>query len=199
MTTKVTDYSEAQINNWSKNQAIVAELYTKHYDKIFSYVKYIVKDEHDSEEVTNDVFDKVLRFYDNYDSNQSEIVTWLFNVTKNIVLDYFRTNHQDKYKAVSNFVDGEGKEMFQFNSPAQTDASILNAEKRNEILKAFRGLKPSYRKVAVMYFINEKNYNEISTMLEIPLGSVKGMTNRARKALQEQLSGTYNVQNVMSK
>ena len=52
---------------------------------------------------------------------------------------------------------------------------------------SFRSLKPKYRRVAVLYFMNQKQYKEIAEILDIPMGTVFGMISRCRAMLQESL------------
>jgi len=127
-----------------------------------------------------------------FDAEKSALPSWVRTVTNSVVLDYFKTNHQDKYKAVSDFVAQDGSEIFQFNGVAKSPDKLMeNDELKERLLKAFRGLKPKYRKIATLYFIREYEYTEISEMLNVPMGTVKGMISRARVKLQKELDGLY--------
>jgi len=52
-------------------------------------------------------------------------------------------------------------------------------------------LKPKYQRIAELYFLQDKPYNEVAELLEIPLGTVKGMINRVRTMLQAELKPAY--------
>ena len=188
---KHTKYSNAQIKKWEKINPIISILYRDYYKSTYYYVLRIVKYVHDAEQVTNDVFDKIRRFYDTFDETKSGIGTWIRTVTNSVILDFFRTNHQDYYQAVSDFANDENdvKNFFQFVAPKQdnADQKILTAEKQEHIDKAFYELKPEYRRVASMYFIQELSYVEIADMLDVPMGTIKGMVNRSRTMLQQAL------------
>lgn len=180
----------------------IEQIYREHKTNVFNQVLRLIKNYHDAEEITEDVFLKVMRLdakeSTQFNSELSALTTWLRTITVSVVLDYFKTNHQDKYKNVSDFVDGEGNEVFQFDAPKSTfaDTPIMTAELREKVLKAFRGLKPKYRKIAVMFFMKEQSYEEIAEMLNISMGTVKGTLSRARTQLQKELNGAYNFKKI---
>lgn len=184
----------------ANRQTEIARLYNEYYEVVSNHVRRVVKNLHDSEDVTNDVFDKIMRlelvFNPNRGANES---TWIFTITNSVILDFFRTNHQEHYTAVSNFVnDGEKEEnkvYFQFVAPEQSraDKKILNSELHGRVAKAFRTLKPKYRKIAILYFLRDLPYSEIAKIVNVPMGTVKGMINRSRAKLQNELKGVYTV------
>lgn len=174
----------------------VEPIYREFYQQVFNYVKSVVKNHHEAEDVVVDVFAKIMNLYGKpetrFNEEKSALGSWVRTVTNSVVLDYFKTNHQDRYKAVSTFVDGDGQATFQFHGFFDSPQIIMeNDELKAKLLKAFRGLKPKYRKIATMYFIKEYEYTEISEMLDVPMGTVKGMISRARTMLQEELDGMY--------
>jgi len=191
----------------------IEKIYTDHKQSVFNHVLCIVKNYHDSEEVTEDIFLKIMRLNQNektrYNPELSALTTWIRIISNSVILDYFRTNHQDRYKAVSDFVDSDGNEVsdfvdsdgnevFNFVAPrnANADNEVLTNELQKIIINAFQSLKIKYRKVATLYFIKGYEYSEIAEMLDIPMGSVKGMLNRSRGKLQEALKGVYKLKEI---
>ena len=179
------------------------QIFNETYSQVLNHVRRVVRHEHDSEDVASDVFVKIQKLMDKdstrFDENKSSLSTWVHTVTNSVILDFFRTNHQDHYKAVSDFVDSdnasnENKSYYNFVAPenSRADQEVLTAELQERIEKAFYELKPEYRRVASMFFIHQYDYIEIADMLNIPLGSVKGTLSRARAMLQEALDGLYN-------
>ena len=174
----------------------VEPIYRKYYQQVFNYVKHVIKHHHEAEDVVVDVFAKIMNLYGKpetrFDAEKSALTSWVRTVTNSVILDYFKTNHQDRYKAVSTFVDGDGQATFQFHDFSETPQKLMeNDELHDSLLKAFRGLKPKYRKIATLYFIREYEYTEISEMLDVPMGTVKGMISRARTKLQKELDGLH--------
>jgi len=169
----------------------ITEIYNQYYKQVFNAVRQMVRDEQYSEDVTQMVFVKVNRLLPTFDESKSAFTTWLYTITKSVVLDFFKTigARNDRMKDVSDFVNAEGNEVFDFNSVSRADDVVRQKETQAEIAKAFRSLKPKYRRVAILFFLREQSHAEISTMLDMPVGSVKGMINRCRTALQNELQG----------
>jgi len=168
-------------------------IYKKYYSQVYFSIFTKVGNKADiAEELTNDVFIKANRHLHEYDVNKAKINTWLINIAKNIVIDYYRMfNDKNAQKLnVGDFCDSDGKEFFQFTDNSNFD-SIENKELSQSIDCALSNLKPKYREVAELYFIDQKKYDEIADILDIPLGSVKGMISRARAMLQSELQAVY--------
>ena len=179
----------------------IQKVYIENRQSVFHHVLSIVKDYHDSEEVTNDVFLKMFRLEcANYsDKHGTALRSWIRTITNHQILDYFRTNHQEHYMAVSDFVrenEEDNRNIFnKFVAPKadQADELVLTTELQNKIDKVFYELKPEYRRIATLYFIHEYEYHEIADILNIPMGTVKGMISRSRAKLQDSLKGSYKV------
>jgi RNA polymerase sigma factor (sigma-70 family) len=181
----------------------IQEVYIEFRESVFHHILSIIKNYHDSEEVCNNVFLKMKRVCENdetkFNKNKSTLPTWIRTITRTLILDYFRTNHQDRYTPVSNFVSDSNenqdglKVYFNFVAPksSNADKKVLTDELQAKIVKAFHDLKPKYRRVAVLYFIREHEYGEIAKMLNVPMGTVKGMISRCRAKLQDSLKGEY--------
>lgn len=177
------------------------KIYTETHEQVLAHALRIIKNFHDSEDVTMKVFAKIDRLNKNdatrFDPEKSKLTTWVHMITNGLILDYLRTNKNKKHKFVSEFVNEDGKKTFEFEAPQNTNADndILRSEKQVKIVSAFQNLKPKYRKIATLYFISEHTYDEISEMLNIPMGTVKGMLNRCREKLQAELKDLHTVRN----
>lgn len=174
------------------NASTFNEIYKKYNKQVYYHVltKVFQKTEV-AEEITQEVFIRLHRHFDNYDVYKAKLNTWLFSIANNLVIDYIRANKdQNTNINVSNFCNEEGEEVFQFHASDSDEASydVENTELSATMLKAFRTLKPKYRKIAVLYFIREKQYNEIAEICNVPLGTVQGMIFRVRAMLQKELS-----------
>ena len=164
-------------------------VYKENYDTILNYVSMKVKDKNIVEEITNDVFVKVNKYLNNFDPAKSTFNTWLHTIANHIIIDYYRTNHQDRYQNVSDFVNENGDETFQFVSHTNSEANynIENKELKNAINAAINKLKPVYKRVAELHFLQGLNYNEVVEATNIPLNSLKPMIFRIREMLQVEL------------
>ena len=169
----------------------IEKMYNQYYSEVFNYIKWKINSISDAEEIANDVFIKADRLNKNektrYNSEKCAVKTWLLTITNSAIIDYFRTNHKDKYVNVGQFCDAEtGKELFQFVDNSNTD-SIENQELQVRLKGAFKTLKPKYRSIAYLFFLKDKPYNEIAEICNVPMGTVKAYLSRCREMLQQEL------------
>lgn len=169
----------------------IENLYKNHYQQVFNHINFRINNNITiAEEITQDVFIKANEHLQNYDVNTAKISTWLYKIANNKIIDFYRSK-KDTALHVSDYVNEKGEETIQITDSQETD-SIMNASETNErINNAFEGLKPKYKEVAKLYFIEGKKYGEISTLLDITLSNVKVIINRSRAKLQESLQGVY--------
>ena len=186
-------FAECMRSAWqiAKGQPTIESLYKLHYQGILNFINMKLHNLEVAEELTNDTFIKALQNMHLYNAEKSNISTWLHNIAKNCVIDYYRKDQSDKYINVSNFTDESGKEMYQFTDNNRTDTILENKELSENIKKAMSTLKPKYQKVAELFFIKDQPYNEIAEALEMPVGSVKGMVFRIKEMLQGRLQFVY--------
>ena len=173
------------------------KIFNTYHKLVFGQVMKMVKNYHDAEEVTSEVFRKIVRLNSKdstrFDGEKSAFGTWLRTIVVSVTLDFFKTNHQDRFTAVSDFVNDEGSEAFQFEAPSTKtpEKLMIQSEMKERIVEAFAELKPKYREIATLYFMEEMSYEEIANEVDVPIGTVKGMLSRARKKLQTDLKGLY--------
>jgi RNA polymerase sigma-70 factor (ECF subfamily) len=177
----------------------IEQIYREFQKSILNFVYLRINNMEDAEDLTQKIFMKANRLLHTYNPETSAVSTWLYKITTTSIVDYFRTNHQDKYKAVSDFVNQDGDAAFQFESPAKADKLMEAEEIKNRLVKAFRKLKPDYRKVAIYYFFREYKYEEIAEQFDMKLGTVKAMISRCREMLKSELRDLYATNVLMEK
>jgi len=192
-------FSNCLRKSWSiakngKDNQTFEQVYNKNYKQILYYVNGWVKNMTEAEDITAKVFIKLHKNFEKYDVYQAKISTYLHVIAKSMITDHYRTNHSDKYVNVNSFVDDDGKEIFQFVDDSTNDG-IENDELSNSINTALSNLKPKYKQIAELFFVKEMTYKEISTMLNLKMGTVKGMINRCRAKLQEELKDVRTLNN----
>lgn len=163
-------------------------IYNAYYKEILNYISYKTFGNSDSEDITSEVFVKVLKSLATYDSSKAAFSTWLYFIANNAIIDYYRTNkNSSKNVQISDFVDSEGTEYFQIANDNDSANDVESSDLMNSVSKAFDSLKPNYKKIATLFFLEEKKYDEIAEICNIPMGSVKGMISRCRAMLQTEL------------
>ena len=65
-------------------------LYSEYRSKVSGYIFSRVKNRADAEDLVSDVFVKIVENFDKYDSEKASYSTWVFTITRNTVISYFR-------------------------------------------------------------------------------------------------------------
>lgn len=159
------------------------DIYNEYYRNIFNIIHQRLNyDTNLAEELTNDVF---LRFYKNFHKfdHSKKVYSLLYKITLYTIYDYFRL------KKIENIQIDDSYLKIRDNKYADTD--LLNNELYDKIIEAISELSLNEMNVAILYFINEYKYKDISKELDININTVKVTLNRARKKLQEKLRDFY--------
>ncbi|MEL3972940.1 RNA polymerase sigma factor SigW [Rossellomorea oryzaecorticis] len=169
------------------DQSAFAELVELYKDKVFQICYRMLGNRHEAEDIAQEAF---IRAYVNIETfNQKrKFSTWLFRIATNLCIDRIRKKKPDYY------LDAEvaGTEGLTMYSQVAADVQmpedeVENMELQETIQKEISKLPEKYRSVIVLKYIEELPLQEISEILDMPLGTVKTRVHRGREALRKQL------------
>lgn len=117
--------------------------------------------------------------------------TWLFTVARNHCIDYLRKNKLPTVSIDKMMLDEDGKRTnFDLISDMLNPEQEMEKKQRVAILRQIVDqLKPKYRALVKLRYFKEMTYDEISTTLDLPIGTVKAQLHRSREQLFKILSG----------
>ena len=151
---------------------------TNHLCKKFSNAR-----KEDIEDAVQNAIIKAVRHSEKWQGNSS-LKTWLTVIATNMYLDTFRKTYV-KHETVIN----SNEESFVFDKIAVDDFSetLCDIDYQNklfdELLSGFE--ENIFIKTLSMHIVDDIDYKNIATQLDIPIGTVKGRIFRAKKLLQE--------------
>jgi len=145
---------------------------------IFNYVYRIVGDRALAEDLTQEVFVRVFQALPRF-SLRCKFTTWLFQVTKNRVLDELRARER-RPQAVVSIEDAPRLEL--------VDPPVEQQETMDAVWRAVRDLNPDLKMALLLRDVTGLPYNEIADSLEITLATVKWRIFRAREEVQQALA-----------
>jgi RNA polymerase sigma-70 factor (ECF subfamily) len=190
-------FGESLKLSWANAKKILTEynitsIYNEYYTKVLNNVTFKVRNLDDAQELTNDIFLKIDKHLQIFNPNKAKLNTWIFEITKNAIYDYYRkTKNQNLNTQISNFVDESGNETIQIIDNNTNANTIENTELNTVLMQSFDSLKEPYKSISKLYFLEQKQYNEIADLLNIPLNTVKVTLMRAKAKLQENLQAEY--------
>jgi RNA polymerase sigma factor (sigma-70 family) len=169
------------------------EVYIQYYPLIMTFLRSKIKNEVERDVIIEKVFDKVLEHLNAYSCTKGQFNTWIYTIVNNKVKDYFRKVKTDNVHFVhtSDMVNSDGKPTFDHTDNTSANEPLENSELHRKIRRAIRDLKPIEKKIAILRFVKEFDYNEIAETLDIPLNSVKVTIMRAKENLQNVLRTEY--------
>jgi len=155
----------------TKSREAFSKLYDKYSGAIYGIIYKMIQKQNIAEELLQDVFVKVWKNIDKYESTKGALFTWMLQITRNTCIDYLRTKeHKRKFYNEINLQETLPTPEVQYNSE--------NSELRNLAYK----LDIKYRQIIDLVYFWGYSQEEVSKMLNIPLGTVK---TRSRTGLQE--------------
>ena len=160
------------------------ELVNRYRDRLMSFIYRFVNDQVAAEDIVQDTLVKLYTHKDYY-RNIAKFSTWIYTIAGNLAKTELRKN---KRRKVTNLSD-MGSDDWEFEIPAKEDTAekVHSQFDGEQINKAIQTLPDHFREVIILRDIQELSYEEVSNIVEVPLGTVKSRINRARLQLQEML------------
>ena len=147
-------------------------LYIRYADNVYGYVRSIVRDEHEAEDVTQQVFTRLIGSIDRYEQRSVPFSSWLLRITHNMAIDHIR-----RRRAVP------CEDTFAVDSGHEEQGASLSLTLRDALAE----LPQEQREVVVLRHVAGWTPGEIATHLGKSEDSVHGLHHRGRRALQQEL------------
>ena len=169
-------FQEGDINAYN-------ELVKRYKDRLLNFVFRYFNNREQAEDVVQDTLIK-LYTHASYYKNIAKFSTWIFTIAKNNALTELRKN---KRKQTDSLWTDDGK-VIDINSNDQTlDRRVQNEIAVVQLNKFLDEIPENFRMAVVLRDFQELSYDEISKILEIPIGTIKSRINRGRIQLAEKM------------
>ena len=149
-------------------------LLVEYRNKVFRLCTSMLGDRAQAEDIAQDVFMRIWKALAGF-RGQSSLSTWIYAITRNTCLTAIKTNASKKEVPL----EEAGVER----AAATVQPAISRTGVDLEALVA--QLPEKHRQVLRLYYMEEKSYDEVARLLDLPMGSVKTYLHRARKQLAE--------------
>jgi RNA polymerase sigma-70 factor (ECF subfamily) len=170
-------------------EAAYRELLRRYQGPVFSLIYRMVRDRALAEDLAQDTFVKALNALDSY-RPEFKFSSWLFKIANNVAIDHLRRRQLDTLS-----LDG-GPEAVTPQQVAETTPKVVDRgetplqevearELGTAIEQAIGKLRPEYRACIILRHIEDRPYEDIAEILDLPLGTVKTYLHRARAELME--------------
>jgi RNA polymerase sigma-70 factor, ECF subfamily len=163
-----------------------SKIYEIYFNQIYYYIFHRVSDRDLTEDLTSQVFMKVLENIQKFQWRGAPFVAWVYRIASNVIANHYRTNkHLSKVDLddVSFLVIDE--ELSALDSLKEKEEEKENVLEYEKIKYALSKLKPKYADILSLKFFEEKSNSEISEILDIKEGNIRIRLFRALKQLKK--------------
>ncbi|MGZ6564754.1 MAG: RNA polymerase sigma factor [Solirubrobacteraceae bacterium] len=146
-------------------------LYVSYSHNIYGYVRSIVRDDHEAEDITQHVFAKLMTTIAKYDERGVPFFAWLLRLSRNVAIDHLRAN---RLTPTENVLDPEV-------------SSGIDLDRAETVRTALATLPDEQREVVLLRHVIGLTPGEIADRMGRSEGSIHGLHHRGRRALQREL------------
>lgn len=147
-------------------------LYVRYSNNIYGYVRSIVRDDHEAEDVTQHVFAKLMTTLVKYDDRGLPFFAWLLRLARNVAIDHLRANRLTPTEEVIDPDAAYGADLDRTETVRTALATLPEEQRQVVFLRHVVGLTPG----------------EIADRMGRSESSVHGLHHRGRRALQRELA-----------
>ena len=150
-------------------------LYDRYIEPIYRFIYYKTFSEEVAEDLASDTFHKALTRITSYDVDRGSFSSWLYQIARNTVIDYYRTRRSTV----------PIEDLFEFGTDDRTpqvhDAKLVLAR----VYDYLASLSPRQREIIMLRVWEEKSYREIAEIMGSTEPAVKMAFSRAIRDLRE--------------
>jgi RNA polymerase sigma-70 factor (ECF subfamily) len=153
------------------DQEALRFLYVSYSHNIYGYVRSIVRDDHEAEDITQHVFAKLMTRIGRYDDRGVPFFAWLLRLARNVAIDHLRAN---RLTPTENVLDPD-------------TSSSDDLDRAETVRSALATLPDEQRQVVLLRHVIGLTPGEIADRMGRSEGSIHGLHHRGRRALQREL------------
>jgi RNA polymerase sigma-70 factor (ECF subfamily) len=173
------------------NEKAFASLMNWYRDSIYFMLLKMVNNASDAEDLTIEAFGKAFRTIESY-TPKFAFSTWLFKIATNNCVDFIRKK-QVSPSPLDLLQDSLDTATVNIQSDLpDPEESLINSQKITDLKEIINQLKPRYKNLIELRYYKEYSYEEISSELNLPIGTVKAQLYRAKTLLYNILIKTGN-------
>jgi RNA polymerase sigma-70 factor (ECF subfamily) len=176
------------VARWHAGDAEAFEaLIRRHEPRVFGLLMRMLGNREEAQDVAQEAFLSLHRHGHRF-RHQARFSTFVYRVAANAALNRRRTLGRKNARVRElKLRQAAGTDLP--SAPRDPESAAVGAQTREQVQEALLRLPPDLRMAIVLYDIEGLSYREISTVLEVPEGTVKSRIHRARSALRDRLKG----------
>jgi RNA polymerase sigma-70 factor, ECF subfamily len=167
------------------DSAAFAVVYERHANAAFSLAFRMCGKRGAAEDVVQEAFLSLWRSATRYDRTRGSVRTWVLGIVHNRAIDALRRSVVRDRGQISD----EGMEE-RLEAPERTDQEVSRRDEAREIRAVVEGLPAEQSRVIELAYYGGFTHSEIATMLDAPIGTIKGRMRLGLEKMRTQLGAT---------
>lgn len=159
----------------------LGDLFERYRHQVYRVALAIVRDPYVAEDILQDCFLK-LHMYAHRIDIERPLMPWLYRVTANLSYTFVTRNQKRRVP-----LDDIGEQQLVSPNGQGPDRLTEKSELRRDVRQAIETLSPQQRVVIILHYLANLSIQEIATILECPVGTVKSRLHHARHNLRQRL------------
>ena len=174
-------------SNKTEAEIVFEEELFPHIDALKTFAFHLTYNENDANDLVQEAYMKAHRFIDKYDRG-TNAKAWLFKILKNAYINEYRKKSKRPtrvdFEDIVSYHDSDNAKI-----PGYLDLreEIFDEMMGDEVTTAINTLPIDFRTVVLLCDIEGFTYEEISKIIDVPIGTVRSRLFRARNMLKDKL------------
>lgn len=160
------------------------ELMQSHESRIYAIALCMMGNREDAQDCAQEAMVRIYRAMGSF-KGQSALATWIYRITMNTCLDELRRRKARKVTSLDSLVDNGWSPTDTGDTPEEHG---LRVEKQNALNQAIQSLPDDMRAAIILRDVKGYSYDEIASILDANVGTIKSRISRGREKLREILS-----------
>jgi RNA polymerase sigma-70 factor (ECF subfamily) len=161
-----------------------APLYSRYFDRVYGYLRVLLKDSHEAEDATQQVFMKMIEALPSYERRDQPFRSWLFVLARNLAISHLRKSSRSDIVdplELDRRRDGQGVE----DAPSLT---ALQWVTDRDLIVLIERLPLSQRQVLALRYMMDLSGRQIAEILDKNENEVRMLQHRAQRFLRDRLT-----------
>ena len=183
----------AGVKNWTDEDLIFGfqegnteafnEIVARYKNPLYNFVCRLLGDPMFSEDIVQETFVRVYRNKHRY-HRIAKFSTWIYTIASNLAKTELRRRKVKQFFSISSKgTDEKDYDLPDYSSDVERDVDLTM--KQEAVLKEIDRLPSPFKEAVILRDLQDLAYEEISHILDVPLGTVKSRVNRGRARLQK--------------
>lgn len=177
---KLTDEQLVEIIR-EKDQELYSEIIKRYQAKLSHYLRKFIYDPDELEDVLQVVFIKAFRNLFGFDIDK-KFSSWIYRIAHNEAINHLKKNFKGQ-------ITLEEVEYKIIDEKINLDEEVDKVLFKKEVEKHLSNIKLKYREPLILFYFEQKSYQEISDILHIPTSTVGTLIRRGKEQLKESVTG----------